>query len=66
MTRGWDPDLERMRNRVAMPYVKDQVQGAAMKSFKQITTRMMRGQLGERVPPNSAPLPRGYAKDVEP
>ena len=40
-----DSDLEKMRTRVAMPYVKEQVQGAAMGQFKQQMKRLLAGSL---------------------
>ena len=44
-----DSDLEKMRTRVAMPYVKEQVQGAAMGQFKQQMKRLLAGSLRTQV-----------------
>ena len=41
---NYDTDLERMRNKVAMPYVKGKVQGAAMAQFKSIMQGLVKGK----------------------
>jgi hypothetical protein len=65
---SYDSDLERMRNKVAMPYVKGKVQGAAMAQFKSIMRGIMHGKTAGlvRSRPSRKPSPRALQNAARP
>ena len=65
---SYDSDLERMRNKVAMPYVKGKVQGAAMAQFKSIMRAIMHGKTAGlvRCSPSGAPANHCLAASAAP